>query len=303
MVAPIPDYSKVSLLLPMSGANGGVTFTDYSPTSKTVSLFGNAKTITAQSKYYGSSGSFDGVGDRLSIASHADFNLGTGDFTIGFWFRRVSSDTEPYSRVLQLGPDNTNGTLFVFANAATGTECRPYVAGYSGAGVMFVEPGASPTTQDEWHHLEVDRSGSDWFLWIDGASAGVGSYAGYNVIQNAAYIGSNNTGVREFAGQLQDMYIIKGQALHTTPFTPPPRLIGSISTDAANPVRDDAGAPAIRSIVAFPRTYPSKLVTTTSASDGSFALTGLPATDYSVVYLDDDAGTLHNDLVHRVIPA
>jgi len=46
-------YDKCSLLLPMDGANNGTTFTDWSPSPKTVTRNGNAKTVTAQSKYYG----------------------------------------------------------------------------------------------------------------------------------------------------------------------------------------------------------------------------------------------------------
>jgi hypothetical protein len=45
-------YSNVSLLLPMNGENNGTVFTDYSPTNKVISLFGDTKTATAQSRFY-----------------------------------------------------------------------------------------------------------------------------------------------------------------------------------------------------------------------------------------------------------
>jgi hypothetical protein len=58
----------------MDGANNGTTFTDESATirgsgsAKTIAPTGNAKTSTTTSKFYGSSGSFDGTGDYLSLA-------------------------------------------------------------------------------------------------------------------------------------------------------------------------------------------------------------------------------------------
>lgn len=241
---PAGVAANVSLLLPMSGTNNGVSFPDKSLTPKSVAVSGDTKTITTAGipKYYGSCAYFDGSGDRLTVSSHADFNLGTGDFTIGLWFRRASSDTETYARILQFGSDNTAGVLTVFANAATGTECRPYIAGYSGASVTFVEPGVSTTTQDTWHHLEIDRSGNTWYVWIDGLLSNQGTYASYNVIQNALYIGSNNSGVKEFAGYMQDLIIIKGQALHTAPFTPPAQLVPPSDTQLTVELESQQGS-------------------------------------------------------------
>src|SRR5262249_6213557 len=48
---------------------------------------GNAQIDTAQSKFGGSSGLFDGTGDWISTPDSADFTLGTGDFTVDFWAR------------------------------------------------------------------------------------------------------------------------------------------------------------------------------------------------------------------------
>lgn len=295
MAAPIPDFSKVALLLPMNGANGGTAFTDYSPATKTVTRTG-AVTSTAQSKYYGSSGYFDGTGDRLSIASHADFALGTGDFTIGFWFRKTPGDAEPYQRLVQIGSDNTNGNLLIHANTTVGDDCKPFVSGYSGASVTAVEPGAS-VTQGEWHHLELDRYGADWFLWIDGALYAQGNWAAYNAAQNPVYVCSNNTGVREFAGYLQDLYVVKGQALHTTAFAPPARLIGQIAVET----RDESGVLVPRKVFAVPRSYPSKVVASgTTDSNGALTVTGLVACEHTIVALAE--GDALPDLVLRRLP-
>lgn len=296
MPALIPDYSKVSLLLPMSGTNGGTTFTDYSPTPKTVTRTG-AVTSTAQSKYYGASGLFDGTGDTLSVASHADFALGVGNFTIGMWLRKTAGDAQNYQRLLQINSDNTNGNLILHANHSVANEFRPYATTYSGSVTTVVEPPAAASSQGEWNHLELDRSGSDWFLWINGALASQGTLTGYNIPQAAVYVGANQAGSAEYAGHLQDIYIIKGQALHTAPFTPPARLIGNITIET----RDEYNSLVPRKAFAVARSYTSK-VAASGTTDGSGALTlyGLPACEYSVVAVAE--GDQFNDLVLRRTP-
>ncbi|MBI4688786.1 MAG: hypothetical protein HY754_00715 [Nitrospirae bacterium] len=59
------SYTK--LMLHFNGTNGSTTFTD-SATSKSVTASGNAKIDTAQSKFGGASGLFNGTTDYLSLA-------------------------------------------------------------------------------------------------------------------------------------------------------------------------------------------------------------------------------------------
>ncbi|NDD86023.1 hypothetical protein EBZ38_17325, partial [bacterium] len=86
------NSSSIVLAVAMDGANNGTTFTDESATikgsgsAKTISVVNNTKTVTAQSKYYGSSGYFDGVDDYLLLPATTDFQFGSGDFTIETWF-------------------------------------------------------------------------------------------------------------------------------------------------------------------------------------------------------------------------
>ena len=63
----IDEYTK--LMLHMNGADGSQTFTDSSPSSKTVTTYGNAQIDTAQSKFGGASGLFPGGTDYISIAN------------------------------------------------------------------------------------------------------------------------------------------------------------------------------------------------------------------------------------------
>ena len=72
-------------LLHFDGADASTTFTDES--GKTFTARGNAQLDTAQQKFGTASGLFDGTGDYIDTPDHADWFLGTGDFTIDFWVR------------------------------------------------------------------------------------------------------------------------------------------------------------------------------------------------------------------------
>jgi hypothetical protein len=75
-----PHFANVSILLHMDGANGSSTFTDV--TGKTVANGGAL--ISNLHPAFGS-----GCGEFITNFPHtsasADFNFGTGDFTIQWW--------------------------------------------------------------------------------------------------------------------------------------------------------------------------------------------------------------------------
>ena len=75
-----------ALLLHFDGADGSTTFTDSSLTPKTFTANGDAQIDTADSKFSGASGLFDGTDDYITTPDSADFVLGSEDFTIDLWF-------------------------------------------------------------------------------------------------------------------------------------------------------------------------------------------------------------------------
>ena len=82
------SYASVALLLHCDGSNGSTTFTDSSPTPKTVTAYGNAQISTARSQFGGASALFDGSGDYLLVGAAADFKHlhdDSTDYTIEGW--------------------------------------------------------------------------------------------------------------------------------------------------------------------------------------------------------------------------
>jgi hypothetical protein len=82
--AELDSYTK--LLLHFDGVNGATVFVD-SAASRPVNAFGNIQINTAQYKFGGASGIFDGSGDYLTLVDSDDWYFGAGDFTIDFWVK------------------------------------------------------------------------------------------------------------------------------------------------------------------------------------------------------------------------
>ena len=277
-------YSNVALLLPMNGVDGGTTFTDYAPVPKTVSVYGNTHTETDQSKFYGSSGYFDGSGDYLYIANDA-VAYGAGDFTIEFWARLSSYANFPHmldSR--NTGPAmvltvSTSGKFNVYTNGSTRVD-------------------AGTVNTNTWHHFAVCRSINTFKAFLDGTQVGSNWSDSSTYTANQLHVAHYSGGGYEVTGYMQDLRITKGMARYTANFTPPGKLCGTIS----GTVYDAAGDPAQRTVIAVLRAHPNMrhFATQASAVDGTYSLT-VPDVECSRLVLADET-TLYNDLVDRVLP-
>jgi len=157
--------SKALFLLHGEGADASTTFTDSSQYARAFTPTGNAQIDTAQFKFGASSMLFDGSGDYLTCADSADFNLGTGDFTLDFWIRPNSPGT---CRVFTFGRDETSpGGCFQIA-LVTSTTMRFEIRNDAGSAQAS---GNTTLTNGAWSHLALVRSGNTFTLYVNGVSS------------------------------------------------------------------------------------------------------------------------------------
>lgn len=217
-----PHFANVSLLLHMDGSNGSTTFTDHSSNAHTLTTNGNAQISTAQSKFGGASGLFDGNADFLTRSSHTSFDMTNGDFTIECWARFSS----PLQQSLLVGY-HVSQTTMNESDIAFNLE-------YAGGNLRFkfVNNSSSPTTittsapsTNTWYHYAVTRSGVDLRLFVDGvlsASANIGTQTINTPAARQLNIGRyGQTDTRYMFGHIDDVRITKGVARYTANFTPP----------------------------------------------------------------------------------
>jgi len=206
------SYTK--LLLHCNGEDGSTAFIDSSPYDHTVSANGDAQIDTAQYKFAGASGLFDGSGDFLEIPDSDDWNFGAGDFTMDFWVRFNDTDSENYFYNQYTGPsDNVRFSLsptnnLIFRSKSSGEEQAYYYYNWTySTGV--------------WHHIALVRNGSNLYLFIDGDSkTWTDIYTAINT--NTLPDVSAELKIGEYLnGWIDELRVSKGVARWTSNFTPP----------------------------------------------------------------------------------
>lgn len=164
--------------------------------------------------------------DHIHTLDSADFAFGSGDFTIDMWV--YCFDWTGYNYLLGQVQDSGN---FNGVNLKTDSAGGGFGSANSGAGSGWDLNATVPSglfTNNVWHHIEVGRSGSTWYFFVDGVSktvtAALGSFAAsWKDMAGLMYVGGNPSGFygNHFTGYLDEIRISKGVCRHTSNFTPP----------------------------------------------------------------------------------
>jgi hypothetical protein len=185
--------------LPMDGSNGSVSFLDGS--GKTWTAFGNAQISTAQSISGGASALFDGSGDYIQADNSADFNFGSGPFSIDFWMRPLDVGANTYIAGRSY-PDGGSGyDLRLDMNEVL-------VVGINGWGFnlgTYNVADKSYLTQDSWHHIILSSTGLNTYLLADGILQGTSPRSGISDGSNPFRIGlTSNFGGSGYNGYIDE---------------------------------------------------------------------------------------------------
>ena len=202
-----PYFSNVALLLHMNGSNNSTTFTDSSANGLAVTANGNARISTAQSKWGGSSGFFDGANSYLS-ASGSLFNL-PGAFTIEAWvyFASIGSSSQVIcSKWASLGNYawifQCKSSKLQFATANDGTNPILYEAS-----TLF--------SASTWYHVAAVCTGTALSLYVNGSSVGSFTDSNNRTCSTTSFcVGLNqDPGFPQWLnGYMQDLRITKSVA-------------------------------------------------------------------------------------------
>jgi uncharacterized phage protein (TIGR02218 family) len=208
-----PDWASVSALLHFDGTDGSTTFTD--ATGKTFTGSGNAQIDTAQSKWGGSAGLWDGSGDIVSSTNTSIITL-SGDFTVEYWVRQVSNGSGLQCHTHFYDSAGSNNGLNIYRNATTG--------------FLQVDNGLTATTAgtiaislSTWTHIAVVRDSGTIRGYVDGVQALSHAAQSYPATINLSSIGMFKGGLYAFDGHIDDWRVTNGLCRYPsgTTFTPP----------------------------------------------------------------------------------
>ena len=215
-----------SLLIHFDGTNGSTTLKDNSQYNQTITAHGNAQISTAQYKFGGSSGLFDGSGDYLTAPSISAYNFGSGDFTIDCWIRHGSSSID-YGILNKGDYDSSTRAFDLFVYGQSGSR-RPYfVYSSDGSTTTTVQGSGIDLLADTWYHIAVVRYGTSIKIYVDGTSVANSTIGTASIYSNSntLYIGAiYNSALGTFSyfnGYVDELRISKGIARWTSNFTPP----------------------------------------------------------------------------------
>lgn len=214
-----PYFSSVSSLLHFDGADTSTSFLDGS--GKTWTAGGDAQIDTAQSKFGGASGLFDGATDFITTPDSADFKVGSGDFTIECWMRAPTSGNGA-DRVLWSKRASTSHYGHAFIYLSSSNKYGLLAASNSSTwGINMVS--AAGITNDSWVHIALVRYGNLWTVYADGVAviSTTVSLTVYDDTSLMAIGAGTSIGDTSMNGHIDDFRFTKGVARYTAAFTPP----------------------------------------------------------------------------------
>ena len=211
------QFNLVSFLSHFEGANNGVNnaFDDGSANNYTVTAAGNVTqgSFGPFARPDGEWGvSFDGSGDYVAAAGSADWQFGSGNFTVEFWTYPLGTG----NWVIAHGDGSIAGTSISW-QYGHGTFDFYY-------GTSYVQITSPTLTLYNWQHIAVVRNGATITVYKNGTSTGTANI-GSNTLNTGGtdpfYIGGYPAaGGAGINGIISNVRVVKGTAVYTGNFTP-----------------------------------------------------------------------------------
>lgn len=220
-----PYWANVVLLVANdNAANNSTTFADQSSVGRTMTTVSGAKYSSAQAPTgMTTSMLLNGTTDYITAADSADWDFGSGDFTVEGMVRwtaggqygtlaaqyaSVTSDASWWATLPNISGDNnaywewtTNGVTNNFHT----------LSGWTAA-------------IDTWYHVAFARSGSSLRFFVNGTQIGGTQTNSATIFNSTTALSIGHTGgsaTFDMKGYMASVRITKGVARYTANFTPP----------------------------------------------------------------------------------
>jgi len=160
---------------------------------------------------------------KLHPASTA-YAFGTGDFTVEAWIY-LTAPPAAGQRVVGGTSVTGNGFAFGVTNASSNIYMTSNTVGYTSS--------AASISTSTWNHLAWTRQSGTVRMFINGVLDYSPGVVSTDITDLSGGIGAYPGGTGLFPGYIYNLRVIKGQALYTAAFTPPPlttRLAATTNT-------------------------------------------------------------------------
>jgi len=204
------DNSSNAFALTVVGAPSVQRFSPFSPTA------------AYSASVIGGSAYFDGVGDYLSAANNAAFNLNGVSFTVECWVYWNSLAGEQNIVEQFTGPTGPGWTLYKFSPSSVSGTIDFYGGGSS------INSGVTPVA-GQWYHLAISRNNSTGTtsFYVNGTRTATATFGVASSSATALLVGVRNGGATWLNAYLGDLRIVRGSYVYdptattiTVPTTP-----------------------------------------------------------------------------------
>jgi hypothetical protein len=155
--APLTAVTNTKLLLNM--ADGQAID---STSQNNLTLYGTAKTSTAQKKFGTASLLLDGNSDYATFSENGGNNIdGGGNWTVEFFWRFVNKTSPAYQELITKG----NGFQIYTGNGTLSLALSSNNSSYD-----IANAGGTTLDNDVWYHLALVKNGTSYKLYLNGTS-------------------------------------------------------------------------------------------------------------------------------------
>lgn len=235
-VATSLPYGSTSLLMHFDGADASTTFTD-SANSFTVSRVGNTVISTAQSQFGGASAYFDGAGDYLTVPDNAAWDF-AGPFCVEMWYRPTGNSGAGQALASNWKWSfGTNSGWRINATPGTGKVYFGANDGNTWNAIPFQLTGTTTIQLNTWYHIAITRDASNMVrMFVNGnlEASGTMSFNPVNTQNDPIRIGCSSIdgeGKEPVFGYIDELRIVKNEAVYTSAFTPPTSQLSTLTTN------------------------------------------------------------------------
>jgi hypothetical protein len=162
----------------------------------------------------------------LSVPYSSDFEFGSGDYTIEFWM--YSFDTKEQDIMAIPGKSNSISQNYFYRD--DDNTLRYYSSSNGSSWDIAEYLSMGEIAVNTWYHVAVSRSGVLIKLFLNGAVTNTINFSGtFAGSYDRVRIGDNG-GALNFNGRLTNIRVVKGTAVYTAAFTPPPGVLPITNT-------------------------------------------------------------------------